>query len=203
LPLFLNYSNISPGDTILIAGAGMGSEIGHFSNLVGTDGIVIAIEPDGDAFRRLSKVVSLLPVKNVNLLNCAVGKESGETLLYMPDFHTVSNTTINIGPTRMQSKKVFMQTIEMICNNLKVDQIDYLKMNIEGAEYSALMGVGKIKVNHFCISCHDFLGKQFRTREKVTSKLIREGYELFGTSEVPGKPWVGSYIYAKNQQPNT
>ena len=196
IPLFINHTQINKGDRVLIAGAGMGSELYYFSEKVGSRGVVLAIEPDKEAFRRLSKLARLLPFENVHLFNCAVGSESGTALLLSPDSSTVSNTLITSGNSSIKSETVMVETIENICKQAGIRELNYLKMNIEGSEFSALKGVGAIEVEHFCISCHDFLGAEFRTRDSVVGELSKKGYRVWKNEEVISKPWVGSYIYA-------
>jgi len=197
LPLFLKHAKLLSGDKVLIAGAGMGSEIWYFSQIVGPQGLVIAIEPDDDAFRRLSKLVELLPFENVKILKCAVTAKTGKAFLYSPDSTTVSNTIVKVIDSELQPQTIDTETIENICKTLGLCEIDYLKMNIEGAEYSALLGIGSVNVKHFCISCHDFLGENFRTKQPVLKRLLKQGYIVWENEEEPLKPWVGSYVYAK------
>lgn len=197
LPLFLKHTHLVSGDKILIAGAGMGSELWYFSKMAGPRGLVIAIEPDNDAYRRLAKLVKLLPFDNVQLFKCAVTSESGTALLYSPDSTTVSNTIVKSNNMHLKSQAIQTETIENICRMLEISYIDYLKMNIEGSEYSALMGVGGIKVKHFCISCHDFLGEDFKTKLPILAELSKRGYAIWENEEENKKPWVGSYVYAK------
>ena len=199
LELFMLNSNIEFGAIILIAGAGMGTEVRHFSSLVGHSGKVIAIEPDEVAFRRLAKLSATLPLQNLILIKAAVGSKEGLLDLFKFDTQTVTNTLMNTGMPVLSKVKVPVTTINQICNDLKIDSIDYLKMNIEGAEYDALIGASDVRVSQFCISCHDFLGPDFATYTEVTKCLLDSGYEIQKHPEEQGKPWVGSYVYARKE----
>jgi FkbM family methyltransferase len=193
--LFVNHASIDIGDSILIAGAGMGSELNYFSNAVSDTGIILAIEPDRDAFRRLSKLVKLLRFQNVVALNVAVASENGEAKLLNFDNQTVTSTTVKSSMHHLTSTKVVTRTIESICRDFDIASLDYLKMNIEGAEFDALLGVGGVQVSHFCISCHDFLGEEFATRDSTIEWLIQRNFQVIEHEEEAGKPWVGSYVY--------
>lgn len=197
LPLFLRGMHFADGDQILIAGAGMGSEIWKFSELVGKNGRVVAVEPDSVAFRRLSKLVQLLPYKNVIPVCSAVGRKPERLQLYKFDNQTVTNSVIRGNSNYINAEEVKVEPIESICKNLGIESLNYLKMNIEGFEYEALLGVGSIPVKQYCISCHDFLGEDFKTRLLVTSHLEELGYKITNHPAEPNKPWVGSYVYAK------
>lgn len=195
LPLFLDQSSITEGDQLLIAGAGMGSELWYFSKAVGSTGKILAIEPDLNAFRRLRKLATLLPTKNVELFNLAVGSVPGTANLYSPNSHTISNFVIASSAYSDEFTTVEVDTIDNICHSVGITSLDYLKMNIEGAEFDALLGVQDVEVSHYCISCHDFLGVDFATREKVVGRLLSQGYELSESEIDLDRPWVGSYVY--------
>jgi FkbM family methyltransferase len=195
ISLFVKHANIKFGDSILIAGAGMGSELNYFSRAVSDTGIILAIEPDRDAFRRLSKLVKLLRFQNVIPLNVAVASENGEAELLNFDNQTVTSTTVKSNMRHLTSMKVITRTIDSICREFAILNLDYLKMNIEGAEFDALLGVGGIQVSHYCISCHDFLGEEFATRDSTIEWLMRKNYQVLEHEEEAGKPWVGSYVY--------
>jgi FkbM family methyltransferase len=199
LPLFLQHTELNLGQKVLIAGAGMGSEIWYFSEKVGRDGIVIAIEPDDDAYRRLSKLTKLLPYENVKLFKCAVAAKTGTAMLFSPDSSTVSNTIVESNNLHLKSQPVLIETIERICREVGINHLDYLKMNIEGSEFDALLGVGAIAVRHYCISCHDFLGEEFATKDDILVELLKQGYFLYENEQDESRPWVGSYVYAKSE----
>lgn len=195
LPLFLNQTLILEGDQVLIAGAGMGSELLYFSKAVGSTGKILAIEPDANAFRRLRKLVSFLPNKNVQLFNLAVGSVPGTATLYSPDSHTISNSVIASSANINDFATVEVETIDNICHSVGITHLDYLKMNIEGAEFDALLGVEEVEVSHYCISCHDFLGDDFATSEKVIGWLLSRGFKVWENEIDLDRPWVGSYVY--------
>jgi hypothetical protein len=87
-----------------------------------------------------------------------------------------------------------------------IDRIDFLKLNIEGAEQFLLRGsdeyIGIVK--NLCISCHDFRqnyhqhGEFYVTRERVRTFLASKGFEI--TSRNTGNVVVDDFLYAKPKQ---
>jgi len=81
-----------------------------------------------------------------------------------------------------------------------IDQIDLLKVNIEGAERLLLPAIGNMdRISRVIISAHDFRadhgeGEQFRTREFVKSYLLAQGYRVSSVNDKD--PWLRNWLYA-------
>lgn len=82
-----------------------------------------------------------------------------------------------------------------------IENIDLLKMNIEGAEKEVLDQITDFNlIKRFIISCHDFRanggeGEQYRTKEYVTKTLYDNGYSV-KTFNL-GINWADDWIYAE------
>jgi FkbM family methyltransferase len=184
------------GDVVVDIGAGVGTETVKFSKLVGPSGHVIAIEPDPVAARRLRKAVSELLDKNVTILELAIGDKNEDIAIYseMPGaiqtsiFAYESDFSLLVEGRRFDS--LFQRHV--------IDKVDFVKMNIEGAEIKALVGLGaeSEKVMNIVVSCHDFTGvEELRTFEK-TRNLLRD--LNFQTSLLPlhqGNHWRNFFVF--------
>ena len=71
-----------------------------------------------------------------------------------------------------------MEPLTKILKKIGAFNIDYCKINIEGEEKNALLGLDltQIKVKKFCISTHDFMGPSTRTYDWVYNWLIKNKY---------------------------
>ena len=84
-----------------------------------------------------------------------------------------------------------------------IEQIDLMKMNIEGAEKEVLQGITDFsRIKRFIISCHDFRaengeGEWYRSREVVTGILTDNGYTIKGFNY--GISWADDWIYAERK----
>ncbi len=183
LPLFFHAYRPKPGDVVVDCGSGIGTEIRALSDLVGPTGLVIAIEPGPDAFRRLSRMVGDLPVANVRVVEAAISDWSGEGSFSsagasegVEDFLTESS-----GPATRGSGAVRVDTLATVIERFNLDRVDYLRMNIEGEEFKALVGMGDAldRVANLCVSCHDFTGRaSARTFDTVCRLLTERGFAL-------------------------
>jgi len=91
-------------------------------------------------------------------------------------------------------------TWDRFLDRYKIQTIDLLKMNIEGAEKDIMRLITDFgRVKRFVISCHDFRannneGEWLRTKEFVTNALRENGYTIKTFNY--GINWADDWIYA-------
>jgi FkbM family methyltransferase len=139
----------SKGDVVVDAGAHVGFYTLKAAKEVGPDGTVIAIEPENKNFNLLATNVRINKYRNIKLIKCALYNFNGKARLFLKA-RSVSHslipkvwTTPIIGITR-----VHCRTLDSLLQELSIRHVDLLKLNIEGAEFYALLG------------CREFLSKQ-------------------------------------------
>ena len=151
---WLSLYNPAIGDTIFDIGAGIGLETYFFSKMVGDIGKVIAIEAHPITFKCLSNLCLHNDLRNVIPLNYAIWDKKMKIQIDNPFHHFSSRVNF-------ESKRITVdgKTIDDVVEELHISFIDFLKMNIEGAEINAIQGMKKAvrKIKYICISCHDFL----------------------------------------------
>ncbi len=130
---------VKPGDVIIDAGANIGFYSSMFCNLVGESGKVYSFEPDNKNFKKLTKAVEQF--KNCELINAAISQNSGVLKFYTSHRLNVDHRTIE--PEEYDSVE------EVKCFALddyfKIGKkIDFVKMDIQGAELDALNGMKRL-----------------------------------------------------------
>ncbi len=188
------------GDTIIDVGAGTGWETLLFSRSVGTSGRVISIEANPRVFRCLSKMCAENRLANVTLLQTAVADQEGEVQLSDSQEHE-ANTIIGV----FSGIRVPCTTLDYIFRSLELSRVDFLKMNIEGAERLALSGMREMvrKTKNVCIACHDFLANEggpdeLRTKADVIAFLKQNGF-VVSLRESEGD-FLRNYVYGLNEE---
>jgi FkbM family methyltransferase len=188
------------GDVVFDVGAGVGDTALLFSELVGERGRVVAIEAHPETFAWLVSLCRLNDLKNVTPLQVAVSDHEGEALI--SDEESLSNTVLD-GKKSEVGIAVQARCLDKIALELGVEKIDFLKMNIEGAERLALCGMEEMihKTRHVCISCHDFMADrggsdQMRTKAFVSDFLTAHGFSL--ATRDTGADSIRSYVYGTN-----
>ena len=120
----------------------IGANIGYYTMLFASlCKTVIAFEPEPSNFELLKKNVESNNIKNVILFSDAVSNFSGMTKLYLCDLDVNGSN----GMHRTYRSKFCNKSIDIFSDKLDdmrfIDGVDFIKMDIEGAEYGALKGM--------------------------------------------------------------
>ena len=126
----------------------IGGNIGYFSliasKLVGRQGKVYVFEPDPTNFMYLRKNIEINKIENIILVNKCVSNEEGIlTLYHHPKYHSCHSIYKNISKKTKAAVEVKAITLNIMFEN-DDSEISFIKMDIEGAEMSALMGMDKL-----------------------------------------------------------
>lgn len=169
------------GDVVLDVGAGIGEQIPFFSKLVGDCGKVFAIEANPEASRRLKKTICVNNLRNVEVLEIAISNRKEEGWIEESSFSKSNRYFSQERPIGTKSAAVTSRSLDSVIDEIDITEIDLLKINIEGAEVLALQGLKKHKriINHWVISCHDFLlSEDMKTFKYVNDWLERSGFVI-------------------------
>ena len=184
------------GDTIIDVGAGIGEDALVFSKLVGPSGRVIAIEAHPNTFACLKGTIERSGLTNVVAVQCAIADREG-TLTMSDDSEHLANSMLKTGG----GVEVPAKTLDALLVELGIDQVDLLKMNIEGAERPAMAGMtgSAPRIRTVAISCHDLVadaggGDEFRTRDFVRPALEAMGYVVRQRAEA-AHPWLRDTLF--------
>jgi FkbM family methyltransferase len=138
------------GDTVVDIGAHMGRYTITCSKSVGTSGKIIAVEAHPYNFRILQHNVRLNKLKNVIALNSAAYSDKARLKLYLPDEdlgYTMHHSLMTSYLASKYSKEIERRYIEVeadtLDNLLKVrgiNEVNWIKIDVEGAEYEVLKG---------------------------------------------------------------
>src|SRR5579862_9114771 len=141
-----------PGDVIVDVGAGRGEDVLPFSCKTGVAGRVLAIEAHPVSYQILDKFCQLNKLANTTPIHVAVMDCPSVVTIDDEDIweaNTVSSTSTGPGtPVRAT-------TLDQLCKEQEITRIDFLKMNIEGAEAFALRGMTDAigNVRSICVCC--------------------------------------------------
>lgn len=140
------YFKMKRGDTVLDVGAGYGQFTIHAAKEVGK-GIVVAIEPEPKNLTSLHANVDENGLSNVYIVRKAVSNRKKKSKLYLgKGFGThslIHDITVNdhlITRSKNDYIKIPTDTLDNIISDLGIKRINFLKMDIEGAELEALKG---------------------------------------------------------------
>jgi FkbM family methyltransferase len=127
----------------------LGASFGYYtllaSRIVNLEGRVFSFEPDPISYSILSRNVQMNKCINVITVNKAIHNQGGKAKFYICKYHDRSGLYKGYNSVR-----------EIIVDTITLDQyfedkdykIDLIKMDIEGAEMSALEGMTQILINN-------------------------------------------------------
>jgi FkbM family methyltransferase len=138
------------GNIVIDVGAHIGLYTIVASKYVGSSGKVISIEPDPGNFEVLVGNIKLNELTNVKAFNYAAYSQNSKMKLYLPEKeagYTIYNTLI---PDRAYRAAKYLnvnaRTLDetITLSSVKVTDIKWIKIDVEGAELEVLQGAPNI-----------------------------------------------------------
>ncbi|PWH85275.1 FkbM family methyltransferase [Brumimicrobium oceani] len=134
-------NHLKPGDTFLDLGANLGVFTLHASRIVGINGKVISFEPFLTNYKALKKHAEVNHLTNVKIEKLAVGSESGRITLYHDESEdNLGMVTANYVENAVK-EEVEVVSIDDYLLRAPSLTINFIKIDIEGFEYSTLLGL--------------------------------------------------------------
>ena len=159
-PEFFNPQvNLKQGNIVLDIGAFIGLSSMIFSKKVGEEGKVYAIEPVMHNIIRQN--IEGNNINNVYVIPKAIGNEVGKTEIEISDYGGDASITRREYTKDYYKKKKIIEltTLDFLVKELELERIDFIKIDIEGAEELAIRGA-------------DNIIKQFRPKWSISSYHI-------------------------------
>lgn len=144
--LFRLQHFLEPGHVFVDIGANVGVFTVKAAKEVGNCGLVIAVEPFLESAVRLSSNVRANGYSNVRVRNFCVGRNTEHARLHLNQgkpnsfslvAHSKGNGSAN---ANAESVSVLSVSLDDLCRWEKLDRLDYLKIDAEGAEAAILEG---------------------------------------------------------------
>ena len=142
----VNYLKINDNETFVDVGANVGAYSLKIASDYKSKGIkVIAIEAHPANYKALCKNIDINKFTNIHAINKAVSDHKGIVTMYerknlkriIPEWYTIHETFSGHQLDKRYSIEVESDTLDAILDNYKVD---FIKIDIEGAEVEALKG---------------------------------------------------------------
>jgi FkbM family methyltransferase len=134
---------LQPGMVVFDVGANLGYYTLLFADRVGPTGKVVAIEPNPMTFELLAETISLNGFDhNVTLVQAAATDAAQDTLeLFVPLGEPKNATVAFEGGARAAELRVKVPCVSIDQLSAGLTQVDFLKIDVEGAEASVLRGM--------------------------------------------------------------
>lgn len=164
---------IGEHDTVIDAGA----NVGVFTVLAAVNaphGRVIAIEPKVQHFLKLLRNIEANELPNVTPVNAALASYDDVATLWQEKYGSGSDSLIQGDSTRGESVQVISPLTLMA--RYKLDHVDFLKLDIEGAEYDLFSGdlSWLDRVTRLAAEAH----RKFGNPELIVNCLTSAGFQV-------------------------
>jgi len=167
---------VMSGEIVLDAGASMGHVTLYLAQHVGCDGRVIAVEPDDHNRAQLRQNLRLNPtVENVTVLDPVLWDAIGTIEFCEQGSFSSSSLWMPADQPRVRKPAT---TIDALVSSLSLPRVDFIKMDIEGAEMRAIAGAAAtIARDHpaFAVATYHVIDGA-RTFGRVEAALREFGY---------------------------
>lgn len=167
------------GEVFLDVGANIGWYSLHIARMVGPEGLVLAVEPGPDNFAILKENIKLNHLSNVMALNFAAWDRDANLDLILAKTctgHTVKRAWANPAkpgfPKRHITVRVPARRLDDVLKEQNVTRIDWVKIDVEGAEAEVLRGLRKTLIRF-----HPRILVESDRLEDLTSILQPMGYQ--------------------------
>jgi FkbM family methyltransferase len=141
------------GDVVLDVGAHIGRYTIIASKRVGPTGKVIAIEADPSNFEMLNRNIELNRLTNVTTLNYAAFSKKAKIKLYLPagdiftKYNTIMSNWVWVKPDD-KFVEVNGNTLDNLLHEIGIRQVNWIKIDVEGAEFEVLKGANNLLLNN-------------------------------------------------------
>ncbi|HXA00431.1 MAG TPA: FkbM family methyltransferase, partial [Cytophagaceae bacterium] len=195
------------GDVVIDIGAGIGEESIVFSSLVGKSGFVYSIEAHPRVFEALKYIIEDNKLSNISTSNIAVSnkREIVEIDDNLGKDDSYLGNSIGTSSGKENIFKVEGFTLDEFVKNNNIQNINFLRTNIEGAERLMLEGMKQSVeiLENAAISCHDFRyyngdGEFFRSKESVMKFFRENGFDVKHRTDQ--NSMINDYVYATKKR---
>lgn len=200
------------GMTVFDVGANVGELTLLFSRFVADGGGVHAFEASSAAFERLELVCNAAERRNVVLNHLALSDKNGSIRLHIYDdalssFNSeaarpLKNYGLDFEPVGVEETPA--TTVDDYCEREKIERIDLLKIDVEGAELQVLYGARRmLKLNRIACLTFEFGQTTFdmgNSPEQIEVFLKEMNYKIHniikGDPIFPGRESVEAARYS-------
>ena len=190
---------LKPGMVFIDVGANDGYYTLFAARRIGRTGRVAAAEPSTRERVNLKRNLARNGVGNVEVISAALGATAGEADLHLAQGgHSGHNTLGKFAHEDVlaaRSERVSIETLDAVVARLGFKRVDFIKIDVEGAEASVIMGGRRVLASMRPLMLVEInegaLQAQGTSANTLLSTLRTElGYEVLVFSQITGLPEV-------------
>ena len=141
-------SYLTKGDIFIDIGANIGLFSLVASNQVGGAGVVYAFEPINNNYNKLTNHIRINDMNNIIAEKLAVSDNQNILKFYINEHEKDSGMATNYSDKYTSTENVSSTSLDLYFTNKELGRVRLIKIDIEGGEYSALIGMQEILKTH-------------------------------------------------------
>lgn len=190
--VYERMAEVAEGMTVIDVGAHCGIFAVHASDKVGENGLVVAVEPDPEAYRMLLYNIDQNHIGNIVAVKKAAWNKDGELLRFMKVPGWTASGVSCVGTPYCEGPLEYFNgesvRLDILVKQLDIDHIDFVKMDVEGAEIEAVKGMS-FRPSHLAVAVYHQGRDDKQDEEKVVADILeRRGFKV---------KVVEGYLYAE------
>jgi FkbM family methyltransferase len=174
----VEHFNPKEGDVVVDVGAAFGFYTILSSKSVGLNGKVVAIEAQPDSFEMLNQNIKLNGLANVITLNYAVYSKKSRLKLY----GSYSIMQERAEKNSQRYIEVNANTLDHLLQLQGISEVNWIKIDVEGAEYEVLKGASNVisrsKDISLLIEVHNLSGSNTTLYEYIAQFLSLYNFKI-------------------------
>jgi len=172
------YFDIQDGEVVIDGGAYMGDMAQYFSKKVGKKGKVYSFEANPNNVSKLISTIHMINLKNITVFPYGLWNEDKKLPFYDSEYDNAGSLVSDFRKVSDKYKYIRAYKFDTLAKKYKINKVNYVWFNIEGAEVKALEGMKNTLKNNdvkLCISTHK-VNDDYTTTDDVINILKSYGY---------------------------
>ena len=167
---------IRVGDVCIDAGANQGQYTLAFLSIVGKQGKVVAIEPMEYACNIIAEQVALNDFPQPAIVQAALSEAPGTAVLDLSKGVVSASIKRDFGGSETLAVKTV--SIDQLARDLALKRVDFIKLDIEGAELEGLRGAREVLTKHHPVVCLEVIGEELTVLAEFLRNFGYRPYKL-------------------------
>jgi FkbM family methyltransferase len=170
---------LQPEMTVIDVGANAGVYAFSAANKVGTEGLVLAIEPFSECVSYLKETCRINNLNQVKVIAAAASDRNGKAKLKLSSASELNEILTEESSINESYEEVECVTLDSLVDIEGLERIDFLKMDAEGHEIQVLKGSENSLSKFSPVIMYENFANAQSNNLPVADFLIARGYQLF------------------------
>lgn len=137
---------------------------------------VYAFEPITKIYNQFKLSIEINNISNITPVNCALGDKKEKTDIYSNEINMGASSIVIKDAGRQRLQTIEVETLDGLEEGLGIDRIDFVKIDVEGFEWSVLQGAKQIYEKYLPTTLIELTPLFYN---KIDSSITQHIYDFF------------------------